>query len=102
MSHHEETFNVVKQAELHRIPRSRCHGSMTQFIIAYRDDSCLCLKGQSVQDWGQSVQSPTLEKDVVREECNVMLQCGDNTSSVSFDEGLTASSVRHSGLKLHR
>jgi hypothetical protein len=22
-SHHEETFNIVKQAELHRIPRSR-------------------------------------------------------------------------------
>jgi hypothetical protein len=45
--------------------------------------------GQSVQDWGQSVQSLTLEKDVAREECNVMLQCGDNTSSVSSDKGLT-------------
>jgi hypothetical protein len=41
------------------------------------------------QDWGQSSQSPTLEKEAAREECNVILQYGDNTSSASSDEGLT-------------
>jgi hypothetical protein len=41
------------------------------------------------QDWGQSSQSPTLEKEAAREECNVILQYGDNASSASSDEGLT-------------
>jgi hypothetical protein len=41
------------------------------------------------QDWGQSSQSPTLEKEAAREECNVILQHGDNASSASSDEGLT-------------
>jgi hypothetical protein len=40
-------------------------------------------------DWEQSFQSPTPAKDVAREGCNVILQCGDNASSVSSDEGLT-------------
>jgi hypothetical protein len=44
-SHHEKTFNVVKQVKLHYIPRSLCHGSMTQVVTAYPDDPCLCLKG---------------------------------------------------------
>jgi hypothetical protein len=41
------------------------------------------------QDWGQSSQSSTSEKDDAREECNVILQYVDNTSSTSSDEGLT-------------
>jgi hypothetical protein len=41
------------------------------------------------QDWGQSPQSPTPEKDDAREECNAILQYGDNTSSTISDEGLT-------------
>jgi hypothetical protein len=96
-SHHEETFNVVKLVELHHIPRSLCHGSMTQVVVAYPDDSCLHLKGmhnsremaEFFQDWGQSSQFSILEKEATREECNVILQYGDNTSSTSSDEGLT-------------
>jgi hypothetical protein len=41
------------------------------------------------QDWEQSFQSPTPVKDVAREGCNAILQCGDNASSVSSNEGLT-------------
>jgi hypothetical protein len=41
------------------------------------------------QDWGQSSQFSILEKEATREECNVILQYGDNTSSTSSDEGLT-------------
>jgi hypothetical protein len=45
ISHHEEIFSIVKQVELHHIPRNQCHGSMTQVVVAYPDDSCLRLKG---------------------------------------------------------
>jgi hypothetical protein len=41
------------------------------------------------QSWGQSSQSPALGKEASREECNVILQYNDNTSSTSSDEGLT-------------
>jgi D-lyxose ketol-isomerase len=41
------------------------------------------------QDWGQSSQSSTLEKEATREKCNVILQYGNNTSTTSSDEGLT-------------
>jgi hypothetical protein len=41
------------------------------------------------QSWGQSSQSPALGKEDSREECNVILQYNDNTSSTSSNEGLT-------------